>query len=325
MIKKINEITQILTSEVLPDIGLLIGTGGQILFCNELSVHREISQDWLPHLHNVLVEKLGNEDFSFTYCDGLAGIGWLYEYLSQRKMIDYDTNLFLEEFDNALEKTLKEIMQRDNYELLYGGVGIAFYFIRRAAKKKELVTVLNQFLEDLEKISTQQKDGAIKWRSYLGDREPQWGYNLSLSHGMSSIISVLSRMYEIEGVNKVKTEKLLRGTVQYILAQEIDKDRYGSFFPSFALEDVPEIHKSRMGWCYGDLGMASVLYQAGKALNEKTWMDKSLEIFSFAAIKRRNLEDNYIADAGLCHGTAGIGHIFYRMWWNTKLPQFKDA
>jgi hypothetical protein len=27
----------------------------------------------------------------------------------------------------------------------------------------------------------------------------------------------------------------------------------------------------------------------------------------------------------MCHGTAGIGHIFYRMWWNTQLPQFKEA
>jgi hypothetical protein len=50
-----------------------------------------------------------------------------------------------------------------------------------------------------------------------------------------------------------------------------------------------------------------------------------LEIFIFAATQRRNLQDNHVSDACLCHGTAGIGHIFYRMWWNTKLPEFKDA
>ena len=45
----------------------------------------------------------------------------------------------------------------------------------------------------------------------------------------------------------------------------------------------------------------------------------------YAATKRRDLQDNFVQDAGLCHGTAGIGHIFYRMWWNTRMPEFKAA
>ncbi|MCL2291026.1 MAG: lanthionine synthetase C family protein [Bacteroidetes bacterium] len=325
MKKKIHAITQILTSEVLPEIGLLTGIGGQILFCNELGAHKEISQDWLSRLHNVLEEKLSNEDFAFTHCDGLAGIGWLYEYLSQRKMIDYNTNLLLEEFDNALKKALKGFMLENDYEFLYGGVGIASYFIRRATKKKELIYILNQFLEDLEKSSTRQENGGIKWISSLGDHEPKWGYNLSLSHGMASIVSILSKIYKIEGVNKIKTKKLLHGAVQYILAQEIVKEIHGSYFPNYALESTSTIYKSRLAWCYGDLGIASALFQAGTVLKENAWIDKALEIFLFTATQRRSLEDNNILDAGLCHGASGIGHIFYRMWWNTKLPEFKDA
>ena len=88
---------------------------------------------------------------------------------------------------------------------------------------------------------------------------------------------------------------------------------------------MPTITKSRLAWCYGDLGIASALDQAGKTMKETNWINKSLEILLFAAIQRRNLEDNMVRDAGLCHGTAGIGHIFYRMWWNTRLPEFKVA
>ncbi|MCL2289759.1 MAG: lanthionine synthetase C family protein [Bacteroidetes bacterium] len=325
MKKKIGEITQILTTEIIPDIGILSGLGGQILFCSKLNMHKKISQNWLSYLHNFLEEKLSNEDFIFTHCEGLAGIGWLYEYLSQRKMIDYDTNLFLYEFDNALEKTLKEFLLKNNYDFLHGGVGIALYFTKRVAKKKELLYVLDSFLKDLEKISIQQEDGAIKWSSFLGEQIGKWGYNISLSHGMSSIISILSKLYKINGIDRAKTEMLLRGAVQYMLAQEIDKEKYGSYFPNLALESSPTISKSRLAWCYGDLGIVSVLYQAGETLGEKAWINKALEIFLFAAINRRNLEDNSVKDAGLCHGTAGIGHIFYRMWWNTKLPEFKDA
>ena len=326
MKKKIEEITQILKSETAHEIGLLTGIGGQILFCSELFLHQKISQEWLRHLHSVLENRLESEEFIFTHCNGLAGIGWLYEYLSQRRITDYDTNILLEDFDNYLEKVLKNFMLERNYDFLHGGVGVALYFAKRTTKKKELVNVLNQFLDDLEKTSIQQDNGTFKWLSFLGEQHnPQHGYNISLSHGMSSIVAILSKLCNIEGINKEKTEKLLRGTAQYILAQEIDKEQYGSYFCSFSLESTPDIYKSRLAWCYGDLGLASALYQAGKVLNENAWIDKSLEILLFAATKRRDLEDNFVRDAGLCHGTAGIGHIFYRMWLNTRLPQFRDA
>ena len=146
-----------------------------------------------------------------------------------------------------------------------------------------------------------------------------------MSHGISSIISILSKTYRIVGVDKEKIKRLLQGAVQYLLAQEIDKNKYGSYFTYYALESTSDIIKSRLAWCYGDLGIASALYQAGKVLNEDNWINKSLEILLFAATERRNLQNNHVSDACLCHGTAGIGHIFYRMWWNTKLPEFKEA
>jgi hypothetical protein len=324
--KKINEITQILSSEIVSEIGLLSGIGGQILTCSELYLQNKIPQEWLFHLHQVLEEKLYNEDFIFTHCSGLAGIGWLYEYLSQRKIIDYETNTLLEEFDACLEKMLNNFMQENNYDFLHGGVGVALYFAKRVTKKKELVSVLNQFLEDLEKISTSQENGLMKWFSFLGEQHnPQHGYNISLSHGMASIVAILAKLYNIEGIDKEKTEKLLRGATQYVLVQEIDKDKYGSFFSNYAIESSSTIIKSRLGWCYGDLGIASALYQSGIILKEKVWIEKAIEVLSFAVTNRRGLADNFVSDAGLCHGSAGIGHIFYRMWWNTKLPKFKDA
>jgi lantibiotic modifying enzyme len=324
MQKKIEEIINILTSTIISETGLLSGIAGQILTCSELFLQQKVSQDWLDKLHLVLEERLARDYFLFTYSTGIAGIGLLYEYLSQRKVIDYDTNTLLEEFDTTLEKALKKFMLELNYDLLHGGVGVTLYFAKRTAKKKELVSVLNQFLTDLETISVQQADGALKWSSHFGVHASQQGYNIALSHGISGIVATLPKIYTIEGVDKEKTEMLLRGAIQYVLAQEIDKDKYGSCFPNVALESAP-ITKSRMAWCYGDLGIASALYQAGKVLQDNNLVNKSLEIFLFAAEKRRNLEDNMVKDAGLCHGTAGIGHIFYRMWRNTKIPQFKNA
>ena len=323
---KIDKITQIITSAILPEIGLLAGVGGQILTCSELFLQNQVSQNCLSNLYYILEEKLSNEDFIFTHCSGLAGIGWLYEYLSQRKIIDYDTNELLKDFDPCLEKALKKFMQGPNYDFLHGGVGVALYFTKRALKKKESVLVLNRFIEDLEKISVKQEDGAIKWLSLINEETySRTVNNISLSHGMSSIVALLSKLYNIEGINKEKAKTLLNGAVEYILAQEIDKNKYGSYFSNLALESTPTIFKSRLAWCYGDLGIAIALYQAGKVLNENIFTEKAVEILLFAATQRRNLQENMVDDAGLCHGTAGIGHIFYRAWWNTKLPEFKET
>ena len=60
-------------------------------------------------------------------------------------------------------------------------------------------------------------------------------------------------------------------------------------------------------------------------MHRQDWIDKALEVLIFAATKRRDLQQNRVRDACFCHGTAGIGHIFYRMWWNTRMPEFKDV
>ena len=62
------------------------------------------------------------------------------------------------------------------------------------------------------------------------------------------------------GVMQHEIEELVAGTIGYILSQEIDRSKYGSCFPSQSLENGDEIHRSRLGGCYGDLGVAAALW-----------------------------------------------------------------
>lgn len=66
-------------------------------------------------------------------------------------------------------------------------------------------------------------------------------------------------------------------------------------------------------------------YCNGVVIHNEEWKNRALEVLLYAAEKRRNLEENSVRDAGLCHGTAGIAHIFYRTWWNTGVLEFKQA
>ena len=40
---------------------------------------------------------------------------------------------------------------------------------------------------------------------------------------------------------------------------------------------------------------------------------------------RRTVEETQVFDAGICHGSAGVAHIYNRMWHYTKDPVFKEA
>ena len=137
-------------------------------------------------------------------------------------------------------------------------------------------------------------------------------YNISLSHGCSSTIILLCRMLEIPELRHhygSLIEMLISGSVNYILCNRLDEDRYGCWFASASLE-CEQPHHSRLGWCYGDLGVSIALFYAGQALNDENLISISREVLEYSGQYRRNLEQNYVKDACLCHGAAGIGLIY---------------
>ena len=325
---KIEEVYQELKkTNVVSNVGLLTGLSGQIISLANYEKIIQIRSGCIVDFLEILEDKITNESFVYSYCSGLAGIGWLYEYLKSCEFINGDTNELLEDFDKPLEKALMIDMAKWNYDFLHGGVGIALYFVKRILKNQNLFSVLNHFLDCLDKIKEYEKENQFKWKSVIDITTKETGYNISMSHGSSSIVCLLAKMYQLDNnsLNKKLIKNLLNGAMEYIIDQEIDRERYKCYFASMSIESDKILQQSRMGWCYGDLGIATTLYQAGKALQNQNWIDKSLEILLYTAENRKSLEEGRVADAGLCHGTAGIGHIFYRAWWNTRMPEFKKA
>lgn len=214
----------------------------------------------------------------------------------------------------------------NSWDFLHGASGITCYFNERYAntKSQKIKTIVENSVILLEKITKKDTDGRNKLESIINIETKETGFNICLSHGISSIVCLLSKLYKND-IEEKKVKELLIGFVNYILAQEYsDFHTKGCYYPSISLESAKDNNKSRLAWCYGDLGVAMALYQAGIALNNKNWIDKSIEIFLFSAC-RRDIKENSVIDAGLCHGTAGIGHVFYRMYWNTKRIEFRDA
>lgn len=102
-----------------------------------------------------------------------------------------------------------------------------------------------------------------------------------------------------------------------------NQEGYFGYFPSFIWGNG-DIRSSRLAWCYGDPGIATALYLASKVIDDSELENKMISVLVEAA-SCRSLEKAGVKDAGICHGTAGLALIFYRMYLNTDMLEFKEA
>ncbi len=309
------------------EIGLLSGDMGLSLFSYYYAKLKKKNDSTADEFLDRTLEMCASLVQIDTFCSGLAGVGFGIEHLNQYGFIESDTNVLLADIDEYLSTSLNNYLDRRDYDFLHASTGLGFYFLKRIVVNEKNSKWIKTIIYELKTNVHKGIRNEIKWRTNILDKDRggyQQVYNISLSHGMSAIFNLLTKTY-VTGILKEETSAMLIGIAEYILNQEINVKKYGSYFPSYSIESEERLHKSRLGWCYGDLGISTTLWQAGIALQNKQWQTKALEVLLYAAEKRRDLEKESVADAGLCHGTAGIAHIFYRMWWNTRLPEFKEA
>jgi len=326
MIEKIHDIGNCINQfNCGNNLSLLSGNSGLSLFTFYYSRHFENEEfyDYACSIIEDSFEKIQNGQTYPTFAVGLAGLGWMLEHLSQNEFLEIDTNEVIGELDDFLyEYMLKEI-KKGNYDYLHNAGGIALYFLSRESNPKSN-EYLKKYIDILGEHSLVDNKG-LKWKSEIpGEGEKKIEvYNLSLSHGMASIVAILSKIYK-RGINNEKTEKLLKGAINYILANQFDISDSNSYFPNSISLDGDMGTPSRLAWCYGDLGISVALWNASQVLNDNELEQKTVEILIHAS-KRRDLQKNYVLDTSLCHGTAGIAHIFNRMHINTGIADFKDA
>ncbi|MCT4637986.1 MAG: lanthionine synthetase C family protein [Bacteroidales bacterium] len=259
-----------------------------------------------------------NEGFRIpSYAQGISGILFTLSVLKKEKLISFNDDEVITPFYPSLQRIIEKDFGNGNYDYLHGALGYGINFI----KGEDNTDICNYILEELEKSAEDFNDKGVSWKS-SNPVTGQTGYNLSLSHGISSIIYFLSSLY-IKSSDKDKVYNLLSKTVKYLKTNIQPFDKVGSYFPSCA-NDNNETEKSRLAWCYGDMGIAISLWQAGNKTNTQEWKNLAEEIMLYSTT-RRNIDNEYVKDSGLCHGSSGLGLIFSRMYNYTGISEFKEA
>jgi lantibiotic biosynthesis protein len=143
--------------------------------------------------------------------------------------------------------------------------------------------------------------------------------NIGLAHGIPAAMIVLSNMKDID-------EKYAKAAIRIgnFIFNHRKKTVKESFYDSILFDRKNAETDSRLGWCYGDLGIALAFWQTGKILQHQDFKNEALRIME-QACKRTDSTSNAVNDCGLCHGSAGVAHIFRRFWWETNNEAFKKA
>ena len=175
----------------------------------------------------------------------------------------------------------------------------------------------------LAAMSSHTVDGTYWWTppELLPDHQraehPKGHVDFGVAHGQPGPIWALAAAKQAG----IDVGTVLDDAVDWLLAHQLDSP-LGRFTYTTTL-DGSALEPARLAWCYGDLGIAATLMAAAQMVGRADWRVEAAAIARLAA--NRSVESSGVTDAGLCHGAAGVGHLFHRLHDATGDADLADA
>jgi hypothetical protein len=243
----------------------------------------------------------------------------------------------LADIDDALLTYLERSPWTADYDLIRGLAGFGVYALERLPRPSALAC-LARIVDRLTETAERGPQG-VTWHT-APELLPDWQrqlypngyYNLGLAHGVPAVLALLGATCAAadqlaaagDPAARALAERarpLLDDAMRWFLAQRLPPGAPSWFGATFS-SDLPP-GESRLAWCYGDPGIAAALLVAARACGEAAWERFALDLALDAAA--RPLERSRVRDAGLCHGSAGLAHLFNRIYQETGEPRLAEA
>jgi hypothetical protein len=286
---------------------------------------------------NVAIEGASRRRGWLGLYGGLCGMGFTLEHLSpmlEEVLVassddadsgdEEDEDLAVEVDDAVLHflRNEKPGASDEHYDLISGLAGYGVYFLERLPRPTA-VEGLTRVIDRLEALAQAGEPG-LTWYSgpellpdWQREKWPDGYYNLGVAHGIPGVMLLLSEA-AAAGVDGARARRLLDGAFTWLVAQ---KKPVGS--PAwFGSRVAPgqERDDSRQTWCYGDLGLLTVLLQVARTIGRRDW-----DRFAHAMLDHCLSFTDPLLDPALCHGTAGAAHMFNRIYQAEGDLRCRDA
>jgi lantibiotic modifying enzyme len=324
----VEEIARDLRGHDPANFSLLNGDAGLTLFFTYL--HQAFpgqgyDDDAVSHLERA-IDGAVQPDAPRSLYSGFTGVGWTIEHLKGR-LIDPAGDDPGEEVSQVVLRLLDRRPWTQDFDLLSGLVGYGVYALERWPRPgaKEC---LERVVAHLGATAERQGAGVTWWTrpEFLPPGEtrtllPQGCYNLGLAHGVPAVIALLAEAHA-KGVANGEPLALLEGAVAWLLDRKLPPGS-PTVFPKLIARDGGELGAIRLAWCYGDLCIAIALLYAAHRASRPEWEREAVALAKAATA--RSLESSGVLDGCLCHGAAGLTHLFHRVFQATGEPEFAEA
>lgn len=244
---------------------------------------------------------------------GFPGVGWATAHLGGKLYADDPEDGI--ELDESLLEALRDPDRVPEYDLIHGLVGLGVFALERLPRPSA-GRLLDRVVGRLGERAALDGEGAAFFTpadrilSFYRSSYPRGAYNLGMAHGLAGVVAFLGAVCAARQDGASPARSLLGEAVRWLLARELPPDR-GFRFPHFHAPGQ-EPQASRLAWCYGDLGISLALLVAARGAGEPAWEREAVRIALAAA--GREPAATRIADAELCHGASGAGHLFNRLY-----------
>jgi hypothetical protein len=284
--------------------------------------HRH-AQTALSFLEEV-VGALEHETMSCSFFQGIAGICWLIAHLSGTRVIRYDT--ILAEQEQRLLAWCTETAVR--CDLNNGISGVCLYASERMCQP--ITSCLCAAAINALSGRAHCSSNGLSWSvppeiaTFLANRVPvneAHLYSTCVGYGSAGIVGGLLAAWD-EMECRPRSEQLLKSAMHWLLATQSPGGLQGVFpiIPGLDLSSLPFPE----GWYFGELGVALVLFNAGRLLRRDDWIDTAREAARANVRRRASLAKNVEHDFSLLCGSAGRAHIYNRLFQATGDEVFAE-
>ena len=259
--------------------------------------------------------------------------------------------------DAVLASTLRRYPDSGPYGLADGLTGLGAYALARWPRPAA-ADCLAAVIERLAGRARRDGNGVYWWTppsataAGQARRHPGGGVDLTAAHGMAGPIALLGRAHAL-GVEPRTVRPLLDGAVRWLLAHQAGTGA-DLTVPGFVADAAGPAAAnaggnggtsqtgggyggasqaaSRLAWCDGDPGVALALLLAARDVGEPAWALAATRLALAAAARSPGPGCTLSADradqadqAGICHGAAGLAHVFGRLYQLTGAQALAEA